>query len=940
MQNGVTADARALGKPIRGGGLEASGMGRISTGIGLISGINSAQIIDQLMQLEARPKTLIQARIDQTNQQKLAYTDISTRLTSLKLSATTLKKTSTFSAANAASSNEDVLTASAGPAAALGSYQFQVARLVTSQQGVSAGFAGTDSKVGAGTITIEMGGGEVYSQTSLAQLNGGTGVRRGVFRITDRSGKSAVIDISSAFSLDDVVKKINTSLDVSVKASVQDNHLVLTDLTGQTVSNLSVTDLGGGFAAKDLGLVGSVAANTLTGTDINFLSRSTALADLNDGMGVRQSSTGNDLTITVNDGTVVNVEISSVTSVGQVIDAINTAGAGKLLAEVDVGGKGLRITDLSGGAPPPFGSGLTVASAAGSSAARDLGIEFSATSGSIVGNPLIAEINTVLIQSLRGGTGMSLGTIAITDRAGASANVDLSGAQTLADVIDLINAAGAAVTAKVKDSGNGIQLVDESGATGTLVISDVSGTSAAEFGINGTFDIASSSVKGANLQRRWVNENTTLSTFNGGRGVSAGSFKITNSNKVSFTVKLTEAELTNLGAVIKKINDANGGVTASVNANGDGLLLTDTAGGINNVVVANVEGRTATDLNIVGDALASIDGSFEKTYSVTATDTLDDVLNAINLPGFGAAATVINDGSAVAPYRLSLSARNTGRAGRFIFDAGTTALQTANLVEAQDAAVFYGASGSSQQPLVITSSKNQLSGVIKGVTIDLHGVSSSPVTVNVTQNLETAVTEVKKLVETFNAITSKIKEFTSYDTETEKRGVLLGDGTVQRVEAQLYSVVQTVNTDVGAYRTFSEIGVRVGAGSTLELDEEKFRTAYANDPESVKKFFTLFEKGSGTTPDKKGFGTLIEERITNLNDPVSGLITRQNKSLDEKAEQFKDRIETLDKLLEAKRLRLERQFANMETVLAGLQQQQQALAGFQGVQPMRSSGSR
>jgi flagellar hook-associated protein 2 len=637
---------------------------------------------------------------------------------------------------------------------------------------------------------------------------------------------------------------------------------------------------------------------------------------------------------------VVNVEISSATNVGQVIDAINTAGAGKVLAEVDAGGQGLKITDLSGGAPPPFGAGLTVASAAGSSAARDLGIEFSVTTGSIVGNPLIAEINTVMIQSLRGGVGMSLGTVSITDRAGASASVDLSTARTLQDVIDLINAAGVAVTAKAKDSGNGIQLVDESGGTGNLVIADVSGTSGAELGINGTFGVATTAVKGANLQRKWVNENTALATYNGGRGVSAGSFRITNSNKLSFTIRFTEAELTNLGAVIKKINDANTGVTASINANGDGLLLTDTAGGINNLKVENVEGRTATDLSIVGDALGTIDGSFERTYTVTGTDTLDDVLDTINLPGFGAAATVINDGSNVAPYRLSLSARNTGRAGRFIFDAGTTGLQTTNLVEAQDAAVFYGASGSSQQPLVITSSKNQLSGVIKGVTIDLHGVSASPVTVNVTQNIESAVSEVKKLVETFNGITEKIKEFTSYDTETQKRGVLLGDGTVQRVEAQLYGVMQTVNTDVGAYRTFFEVGVRVGSGSKLEFDEEKFRAAYSSDPESVKKFFTLFEKGSGTTPDKKGFATLIEEKITNLNDPVSGLITRQNKSLDEKAEQFKDRIETLDKLLEAKRLRLERQFAQMETVLAGLQQQQQALAGFQGVQPMGSNNSR
>ena len=44
------------------------------------------------MALEARPKTLLQTRIDSTNGQKLAFTDLSTRLTSLRINAQTLKK--------------------------------------------------------------------------------------------------------------------------------------------------------------------------------------------------------------------------------------------------------------------------------------------------------------------------------------------------------------------------------------------------------------------------------------------------------------------------------------------------------------------------------------------------------------------------------------------------------------------------------------------------------------------------------------------------------------------------------------------------------------------------------------------------------------------------------------------------------------------------------
>src|SRR5215213_9408107 len=136
-------------------------MGRITSGVGLVSGINSRDIIDQLMTLESQPKTRLEDRIDETNKVKLAYTDLSTRLASLKLTGTALKKASTFQAATTTSGDDDVLTATAANGSAIGNYQLQVARLVTTQQSVTGGFADTDKTLlGAGSITIEQGGGE------------------------------------------------------------------------------------------------------------------------------------------------------------------------------------------------------------------------------------------------------------------------------------------------------------------------------------------------------------------------------------------------------------------------------------------------------------------------------------------------------------------------------------------------------------------------------------------------------------------------------------------------------------------------------------------------------------------------------------------------------------------------------------------------------------
>lgn len=1030
-------------------------MGRISSSVGLVSGINSADIIDQLMKLEERPKTLLQDRIETANEQKLAYTDISTRLTSLRITSSTLKRASTFEAAATSSSDQDVLTATATNGAAIGSFQFQVARLVTSQQTVSRGFADINSsKMKAGTITIEQGGGELSSQTPLAQLNGGAGVRRGMFRITDRAGKTAVIDTTASVTIDDVMKKINTSLEIGVRASVKGDQLVLTDLTGQTTANLAVQDLGDGKTAADLGLLTDTdgSATTITGSDINFLGNLTALSQLNDGRGVRKAASGADFTVTFADSSTVSVALGpDANTLAEALEVINAASPTKLKAELVPGGNGIKLTDLTGGGT------FSVADAAGSKAATDLGIVTASSAGSITGTPVIAGMNTVLLSSLNGGTGITLTTIDITDRAGGNATVDLSAAKTVQDVLDAIsNAGGVNVTAKLKASGNGIQIVDDTGGSGDVVIA--AGATADALGLAGTFPSTVVAVEGKNLQRQWVTENSLLSSYNGGKGIGSGKFNIANSNGVETTIDLTGEDITTIGDVITAINNRTptSGVTATINANGDGLLLTDSTTGVLKMKVEDVEGTSASSLKIKGEADAvtkQIDGSFEKTVEILSTDTLADVQTKINNLGFGVGATIINDGTGATPYRLSLSARSTGRAGRVAFDAGTTGLDTNTLVESQDAAVFLGGADAAQ-PLLVTSSTNQLTGVIKGVTVDLHGVSSSPVTLNVTRSTDSLVESFGKFTDSFNDMIDKIRELTKFDTETNERGLLLGDSSIQRVESEVYAMLRTVVPSAGRYKILQEIGLRAtvdpenpAAGTKLTFDEEKFRAAFATDPDAVKALFTTAQNGLststlldqlnsgrgvrragsgadfqakladgstldislagadtlgdvlntinaadntklkaeltatgslrvtdlttgatafgltamngsqalidlglsgaavgsvsngaslGTVGDPRnrggGIGYAFEARINSLIDPVSGVIPRESRSLDEKALQFQDRIDNLEKVLTSKRERLQRQFANLETVLAGLQNQQQAIGQIQTIQ--------
>lgn len=900
-------------------------MAQITSSIGLVSGINTGAIINELMSLDQEPVTVLQTQVAATQAQQKAYGTLQTQLTSLQGIGQSLELPSTFAASTATSSDPNTLTATTTAGAPSGTYQFQVAQLVSAQQSVSNGYASSSSTLQAGTITIGMGGGNLNSQTDLADLNGGAGVGSGEFRITDRSGKTDVINTSGAVTLDDVVNKINTSLDISVQASIQNNHLVLTDSSSGS-GNLHVQDLAGGTTAQDLGIAQSVSSNTLTGTSINYLSNSTALSALNDGRGVGTALNGApDFQITTASNNSISVNLSSAQTVGDVLKAINSAGNGKVTASLSTNGNGITLTDNTTGSQT-----LSVTALNGSQAAQDLGLTGASSNGAINGSQILSGMDTVLLSSLNGGQGLSLSKLAITNGTGSPATVvDLSSAKTVQDVLDDINNSGAGVKASLNDATNGIQIQDTSGGTGSMTIADGdTGTAAEQLGLAGTFT-AGTVANSGDLHLQYVTDNTSLSSYNGGKGVGSGSFTITNSAGITTTVNV-DSTFNTIGDVLKAINTKNIGVTASINSKGNGILLTDSSGGGGHMMVKGVTGTTASDLNIAGTASANtIDGAEEATVQVTAGETLSQLQTAIQNLGFGVSASIINDGSSQHPYRLSLTATNSGTAGRLVIDGGTTGLSFRNLVNAQDAAVFVGGTGSSQ-PLLVTSSTNQLTNVIPGVTVSLLSASDTPVTLSITPDGSGIATQLQTFTTTFNSLVDEINTYTQYNTSTNTAGLLLGDPTTQQIQEQMYQVFSAVVSNAGTYRTLGDVGLTLTDGAKIQFDQSTFDSAFASNPEAVSNLFTQ---------TKTGLATVIDHSMTQLVDPVSGTITEESNSLSTQITSWNTQITQLDAILADKRSLLENQFANMETTLATLQSQQAALNSFSGIKTTSSTSS-
>jgi flagellar hook-associated protein 2 len=249
--------------------------------------------------------------------------------------------------------------------------------------------------------------------------------------------------------------------------------------------------------------------------------------------------------------------------------------------------------------------------------------------------------------------------------------------------------------------------------------------------------------------------------------------------------------------------------------------------------------------------------------------------------------------------------------------------------------VFYGGSGGSQ-PLLITSNTNQLTNVIKGVTVNLVSASSSPVSLSVSPDPTNVSGQLQNFVTDFNSLVTTITADTQYNTSNNTGGILLGDGTTQQVQEALYNMINTVVKGTGQYQDLADIGITVNTngdptdGTQLSFDSSTFEAAFATDPNAVQDLFSAATVG---------LGTVINNAMTALTDPVNGTITLENNTLGTEIQQYQDNINSLNAILANQKEYLQNEFNNMESTLATLQSQGSLLSSLSSIKTTTASSN-
>lgn len=900
-------------------------MGRIQSNVGLVTGINISDIVDQLIALQGKPRDAATARQADLKSQQTAVSNLLALTLGVQIAGKKFKDASLYTKQTVTSSSPTVLTAKTSASVPAGSYQFVAVRKAAASQLIAGGVATRDDALGAGTFTIRTGPG-VDESLELKELNGGNGVAPGKIRLTDRSGATAVVDLRYARTIDDVLTAINQADGVSVHAQAVGDRLKLEDNSGGS-GNLKVGEVSGGTTAAGLGLSGiNEAADSATGQDIVRLFSGLDIGRLNDGNGLAIRTALPDLHVTLRDGTSLDIDFRSLATgarqektLGDLLTTINEADPSKLKAEFSADGDHVVLTDLSS----DTGGAFAVTSPTGGSVAEELGLTGTASGGVITSPKLLGGLNSVNLRTLDGGKGLgTLGLLSITDRSGASASVNLAGLSTLDEVISAINSANIGINADFNSNHTGLVIKDTTGSIAnnlTLVSGDGTGT-AEKLQLN--VNAAQDQVDSGDLNRQVVSLGTSLASYNGGKGVSKGSFTITNTAGQSGAINLTQLQAKSVGDVVAAINGLGIGVEAKINDSGDGIALTDTAGGSGTLTVADVgNSKSAAELHLTGTGTqTTIDGSTTSKVTLSETDTLDDLVKKINDLNAGVSAGIVSDSSGSLRYHLALTGSTTGKIGQVIASGTSLGLTFTELSKAQDSLVQFGAS--SGTPQLLSSSTNTFQDITTGLDITLAGESTDPVTVTIADTSSGITSQVQLFVDQYNKLRDKMDSLTFFDEASQTKGLLFGSTETLRLDSNLSGLITGRFFGVGKIQTLAQLGVSVDKDGKLSFDKSKLDTAYADDPDAVKQFLS---------DDQLGFGAKADKVIESLVGVKNSVLVSRSETLSRQVEDIAKRIDTLNARLDRSREVLQNDFYNMELAINKIKSNLSAIGQIQNL---------
>jgi flagellin-like hook-associated protein FlgL len=467
---------------------------------------------------------------------------------------------------------------------------------------------------------------QLSADTLLSTINGGAGIGKNA-AITLRTAVggnpavTTVIDLSTAVTVGEVARMIEAAAppDADVTVDITGSGLVVESASG----TLAVAEVAQGRAAHELGIFTGTAspASSIVGSDLNpALLKTSRLSDL---LGTKSqgrlisADPNNDITlIAAENGADFN---------GVTVEFVAGVVAGSESASYDSNTKTLTVQIEDG-----VSTAEQVATAITNEGTFNASADYrDATSATLAGFMPVQVANFGVVTS--GGSGEVLDTSSglILTNGGDSVSLDISGAETVEDLLNLIRGTNLGLATEINASATGINLRSRlSGAD--LTIGENGGTTATQLGI-----------------RSYTGE-TELAEFNRGLGVLTANdpanndLLITARDGTQLAINLSAADTVQDVIDLINGNAANNTGTTAVLARlavtGNGIELVDSSTATTgDLTIAAVEGSQAAALlgflpagqTQVSTNTADPDGNFVLASEDRHTLETDSVFNSL-----------------------------------------------------------------------------------------------------------------------------------------------------------------------------------------------------------------------------------------------------------------------------------------------------------------------
>ncbi len=367
--------------------------------------------------------------------------------------------------------------------------------------------------------------------------------------------------------------------------------------------------------------------------------------------------------------------------------------------------------------------------------------------------------------------------------------------------------------------------------------------------------------------------------------------------------------------------------SATASAGTHSITVNSLAKAQRNLSSGFVNTSTAVSPSDITLSLSINGGASQPIVVAAAKSTPGGIVSAINSANLGVKAQIINTGEAGTPYRILISGA-TGRDNSFTLSSDSAAVDfavgpTDPAVVGYDALKVSAYQAAANGNVVVNGvpiqpSKNQLTEVIPGVTVDLYTpTTGGAASVELVRDTTAVKTKMTALVKAYNDANTMLNTVSDPKSTVETYGATLaGNSVVNNIRTQMREILfPQVSSGSSQLTSFRDMGLSLDKDGVMTIDNAKLDQVLSTQfDEAVTMLTGNSENLSAySTAPSGAVGSAFKSLTAMLAN--TGTIATQSSNLTKRIAEYKDELTKLEDRMTKLMERYNTQFGAMESIV-------------------------